>query len=321
MLPLLLSIALSLTANARSLPALKISEVTVSGISSGAFMAVQLGTAFSSTIKGVGSIAGGPYWCAEGNASRSRQVCMGDPSEVNPESLAQKARDLAKSGKIDPVAGIKSQKVFVFSSAEDAVVKPPAGQKLTAFYRALGVKEDDIHSEFKIPSGHGFPTLDQGIDCILGMPPWINNCKYDGAGTILAHLHGKLQARGKMNPTHLSRFTQAEYAVKDAPLLKEGWIYVPSDCAKGAACRLHVALHGCMMSEEFVQDKFVRMTGYNEWAETNRTVVLYPQSSKQSPLNPFGCWDWFGYSGQNYAEKSGQQMSAVWRMIQAVRGR
>src|SRR5260370_27014963 len=38
-----------------------ISESSVSGISSGAFMAVQFATAWSSVIEGVGVIAGGPF--------------------------------------------------------------------------------------------------------------------------------------------------------------------------------------------------------------------------------------------------------------------
>jgi hypothetical protein len=42
-----------------------IGETSISGISSGAFMAVQFATAWSSVIKGVGVIAGGPCWCAD----------------------------------------------------------------------------------------------------------------------------------------------------------------------------------------------------------------------------------------------------------------
>src|SRR5260370_13773988 len=45
-----------------------ISESSISGISSGAFMAVQFATAWSSVIKGVGVVAGGPYWCAKADA-------------------------------------------------------------------------------------------------------------------------------------------------------------------------------------------------------------------------------------------------------------
>src|ERR1700709_2912213 len=45
-----------------------IGESSISGISSGAFMAVQFGTAWSSVIKGVGVVAGGPFWCAKADA-------------------------------------------------------------------------------------------------------------------------------------------------------------------------------------------------------------------------------------------------------------
>src|SRR4051794_40395669 len=45
-----------------------INESSISGISSGAFMAVQFGTAWSSVIKGVGVVAGGPFWCAKADA-------------------------------------------------------------------------------------------------------------------------------------------------------------------------------------------------------------------------------------------------------------
>src|SRR5436305_10263659 len=43
----------------------EIKESSISGISSGAFMAVQFGVSWSSVVKGVGAIAGGPYYCAQ----------------------------------------------------------------------------------------------------------------------------------------------------------------------------------------------------------------------------------------------------------------
>src|SRR3954468_24592473 len=46
-----------------------IGESSISGISSGAFMAVQFATAWSSLIKGVGIVAGGPYWCAKADSA------------------------------------------------------------------------------------------------------------------------------------------------------------------------------------------------------------------------------------------------------------
>jgi hypothetical protein len=55
----------------RGLPALNaaIEETSISGISSGGYMAVQFGTAWSSIVKGVGVVAGGPFYCAQATAS------------------------------------------------------------------------------------------------------------------------------------------------------------------------------------------------------------------------------------------------------------
>jgi poly(3-hydroxybutyrate) depolymerase len=51
----------------QELPALNvdIAETSISGISSGGFMAVQFQVAHSSIVKGVGVIAAGPYFCSQ----------------------------------------------------------------------------------------------------------------------------------------------------------------------------------------------------------------------------------------------------------------
>jgi len=61
----------------------------------------------------------------------------------------------------------------------------------------------------------------------------------------------------------------------------------------------------------------VRGAGFNEWAETNGLVVLYPQSksSRVAPMNPLGCWDWWGYTGEGYATRDGAQIKAVAAMV------
>jgi len=53
-------------AGAPPLPALgaDVAQITVSGLSSGAFMATQFSVAYSASIAGAGIVAGGPYYCA-----------------------------------------------------------------------------------------------------------------------------------------------------------------------------------------------------------------------------------------------------------------
>jgi len=65
---------------AAPLPQLNIdkTQTTVSGISSGGYMAVQLHVAYSATFKkGAGVIAGGPFNCAENSLLNGIMRCLG----------------------------------------------------------------------------------------------------------------------------------------------------------------------------------------------------------------------------------------------------
>lgn len=64
-----------------------ITQTSTSGISSGGFMAVQIGYAFSSNIVGVGVVAGGPYICAEGEVGIATSSCMSFPEGIYLEIL------------------------------------------------------------------------------------------------------------------------------------------------------------------------------------------------------------------------------------------
>lgn len=291
--------------------------VSISGVSSGGFMAVQMGVAYSQDFMSVSSVAGGIYWCSEGDPDRAKTVCMGKPDEVNPQIQINKAIELASQKLIDPLANIKKQNVYIFASPKDKVIAPNNSEKLQEFYSAF-TDPAKIKMETSLESAHGFPTLNSGISCGMGFLPWILKCNFDLAGEILQSAYGTLQPRGDFNPQHLIKYSQAEFGDEKTPLFKEGWVYVPETCSQGARCRLHVALHGCQMNPDFIQDKFATIAGYNEWAETNGIIILYPQSAKIPKDNPYACWDWFGFSGPNYMTKSGTQMNALKKMIEKV---
>ena len=57
-------------------------------------------------------------------------------------------------------------------------------------------------------------------------------------------------------------------------------------------CKLHIALHGCLQHAKKIGDVYVRNAGYNEVADLNDFIILYPQATT-STSNPNGCWDWF----------------------------
>ena len=127
-------------------------------------------------------------------------------------------------------------------------------------------------------------------------------------------------------------FDQQPFIAADrtSALAATGYLFLPNACRQaGAGCRLHVALHGCGQTAARIGEAFVRHAGYNRWAAANDIVVLYPQADavERTVLgialpwpNPQACWDWWGFTGPDYALKSAPQITAITAMIDQLTG-
>lgn len=305
--------------------------ITVSGVSSGAYMAVQLHVAHSATVRGAAAIAGGPYDCAQDSLWIALTSCT-DPGPFSPppqpRALAMVARSFAQSGTIDPLERLKGAKVWLFSGTRDETVSGEVVEALRSFYLAAA-PDADVAFENGVPAGHGMVTDGAGNECSTTKPPFIVDCNYDAAGTLLKHLLGSLAAPAAKLAGRVIEFDQREFA-GGAPaaisMAESGYAFVPQACER-ERCRVHVAFHGCRQSAQQIGDRFVREAGYNRWADNNKVIVLYPQtvprygfsfSAFNFVLNPKACWDWWGYTGAQYATKQGPQIRAVKAMVERL---
>ena len=316
-----------------------IKESSISGISSGAFMAVQFGVSWSSIVKGVGVIAGGPYYCAQGTATdgilgnlgpgwTATGPCMkGPPPDLEP--LFEKTGEWARGGDIDDPHNIANQRIYIFAGYNNSIVNPKVGDAAYRFYLHYlgGHSNGNVFYQTAIGAGHSQVTVDYGQPCNKNEGDYIDHCNYDQAGIILQHIYGALNPknRGALSGK-LVAFDQRELTSPESPgsysMAETGYVYVPASCAAQQLCRVHIALHGCKQNFETIQDHYTQHAGYNEWADTNRLIILYPQTivgnpaiDTFTPLNPFGCWDWWGYTNFNYAVKAGRQISTIKAML------
>lgn len=301
-------------------------SVTVSGISSGAYMAHQFHTAYSSSVSGVGLVAGGPYYCAKGRMINALNRCMktylGAP-EI--EDSINEAGRLAAQGLIDPIQNLALSRVYVIAGTNDKTVFPVMGRLTVDLYRAWGVSKSSIKADFEIPSGHTFPTDHFGGDCeVASEKPWISNCGRDVAGEILNHLLGPLKGRVTAAPSRILAFSQLKNLTdkerEGLSMHETGYAYIPKGCEKSdSLCRIHVAFHGCKQTQDQIGKIFVENAGYNDWAESNQLIILYPQAKVSQRLgNPNGCWDWWGYTDSKYHTKEGAQMKVVSKLIDRI---
>ena len=322
-------LAAAVQAQPPALPALGADpgQTSVSGLSSGAYMAAQLQVAYSRDIVGAGIVAGGPYYCAANNIAYTG-ICMGQVPffPPNPAIMAGFAQDFAKARKIDPLSHLANRRIYVFSGTQDTVQRQQGVDATVSFFQQVGVKPDKLLYVNDLPAGHALITPRQGNDCAANESPYISHCEsdgkgYDQAGALLQHIYGPLAPPAEQPAGRILPFDQRAYAAKATSMAGTGYLYVPPSCSQaGANCRIHIALHGCVQSAESVGDKFYTETGYNRWADSNRMLVLYPQVDRSAlqPFNPKGCWDWWGYTGKNYAQKSSLQMKAIMRMTRRL---
>jgi poly(3-hydroxybutyrate) depolymerase len=315
---LFLFFLLAPAAFAQPLPALRAqaTSLTASGLSSGGYMAIQLHVAHSASVSGAGALAAGPYACAQGSLWAAYWNCMRPKpwAPLPPSALLKTQTDaLALSGKIDATKNLAGAPVWLFSGTQDRTVAPEVVKAAHAFYQAYGANSVRVADK---PAGHGMPTHDAGRACETTESPFINDCSYDAAGALLSHLLGTLKSPSKSAEGRLLEFEQQPYGGEDIGLGRIGYVYVPRQC-ESASCRLHVAFHGCRQGAGEVGMRYVSEAGYNRWADTNALIVLYPQAIATwwRPFNPRGCWDWWGYTGPQYATRDGAQIRAVTAML------
>ena len=333
---LLLLLLPAVVGAAQPLPGLAAStgDVTVSGISSGGYMAVQFQVAHSAIVRGAGIVAGGPYYCAQGSLRRALGNCMRPSGDALPPTAGETLRTvsrLAAAGRIDPAANLRDDRVWLLAGGNDRTVLPAVMDALAAFYQAV-VPAAAIRYVKVAEAGHAMLSVadPRANPCPASEPPFINRCQdADAAGELLTHLLGPLQPPAAVSAGEVIAFDQRPFVrgrAVDASLADAGYAFVPAGCRDGG-CRIHVAFHGCRQNAGEIGRRFVDGAGYNGWAASNRLVVLYPQTvrrrglafgSRRWQFNPHGCWDWWGFTGAASHTRDGAQMRAVRAMIGAL---
>ncbi|HVE08660.1 MAG TPA: poly(3-hydroxybutyrate) depolymerase [Paraburkholderia sp.] len=322
-------------ASAPPLPALGAdpAQTTVSGLSSGAFMASQFSVAYSASIAGAGIVAGGPYYCAGLGGLNGPQrflitattLCM-QPVGPGPSGAEafKAAQQFASQGLIDPVGNLKRQRLYIFTGAADTIVLPKVVVQTREFYRNAGVPEAQIRYIDTINAGHALITANRSdLACPANAPPNLNNCGFVQSQEILRQLYGQLNAPvGKLGGD-LVDFDQTAFSGKGFTGLSDvGHAYIPAAC-RSESCRVHVVFHGCKQQDSVIGDRLYTTTGYNELADSNRIIVLYPQIRANAARNPQGCWDFWGYSSADpthpdFYIKTAPQMAAIDAMIKRL---
>ena len=360
-------------------------QSSISGLSSGAFMTVQMHLAHSSRFCGAGIIAGGPFCCAE--TFRDAAVLKGDANILtayflgmnplipsiapNGSLLANRARELAQDhNRLDDISHLRDHRIYLFSGIDDSVVYQSSVEQTRQFYLSLGINPRNLDWVNNIHAGHAIITANPE-DSPLGtnQPPYINNGGFIQSHDILKTIYPDSHFTPTDTPLtgKLHRFSQVECMpgaseherrnnLKRASMSEFGYVYVPGSVVPpqhpvhhahhtaanppttNPNVRLHMVMHGCKQGYNYIPvingrpdtanfppygNRYITTTGYNEYADQNDMVVIYPQAEgldNGEVQNPDGCWDWWGYTGDDFYSKQALQIQALSNMLQQFGG-
>ena len=296
-------------------------QVTISGLSSGAYMAGQYHLAHAEHVSGVAMLAGGPYYCAQGNLSQAIAACLHkQDAPIHLDTINRTIDDYQARGLLASDSAIKDSKIWIFHGDKDETVGRHVAEHLVKQYQQW-FKKDNMTVIFDDKASHHFPTMSEGHACDISVSPFVGACQFDAAGALLTTTVGQLNAPSTSAQGEVYPIKQHKLGGNSAKsIAKNGYVYIPDVCLDGEPCSLHVSFHGCKQNAKTIGMQYIEDTGLNRWADTNRMVVLYPQTknSLALPFNPYGCWDWWGYTDYQYATREGQQIKAIHTIIQAL---
>jgi len=307
----LLAPAVTAANDSMPVPVIDPDRITVSGISSGAHMAQQLHIAYSDLFSGAGILSGGPFGCAENSLATAMSRCMMNTEPLPVADLVAGIRAAEAAGDIADTGNLADDRAWLFHGTADTTISAQVHEAAAAVYGEF-IPADRIRQVNDVPAGHFFPARGHGHACTELKPPFVGDCGYDAAGELLQYLYPGLQPPSSEPSSGLQQVMLA--GAGEAGLLETAYLYVPPACADGARkCALHLVLHGCGQSAETVGTDFIEQSGYLPWAAANDIVLAFPQVEKSlmNPLNPHACWDWWGYTGDDYLWRDGPQMKVV----------
>lgn len=309
-----------------AVPALKLdlTQTTVSGLSSGGYMAAQFQLAHADWVKGAAVVAAGPLYCAQNNLMTALDHCINKVGSPIPlADLNKQLKDWSAQGLLATEQQIKQSKIWLLhGTADQKIAKPVADALHTQYQQWLPASQLRYVQDKNF--AHHMPTLREGSVCDSSEPPFLGKCNYDAAGEALKFLITNLKTAAQTSSGTIYPIDQQKVAGElAATMAEQGYLYVPKSCEQGQSCTLHISFHGCNQHAEAVGMAYVEKAGFNPYADSNNMVVLYPQtrSSNLMPMNPQACWDWWGYTDANYANRKGLQIQAVVKLAQSLQGR
>ena len=283
-------------------------KISISGVSSGGYMAEQFAIAHSELV------AAGIPGCVRLNKLIDIHRCMKTSDQVNLQEIKMLYRAKEKSHLIAGLDSFRTMKVHLYHGQLDQTVAPSMMLLNQQLIESFGAK---VSSKFIANLAHGLPVFKAKNQCQQTASPWLNQCEVSGALDLFGQLYSdrfnQKLVDGKWFIYQLENELLTDDEFNKSFLNTVLATYVPQVCEK-KDCPVHMVLHGCQQSPEFVDEQFLLNSDFVQAANQYSVVLFFP-SVKSSSQNPYGCWDWWGYTGIHYDDQLGPQVRVLEKIV------
>ena len=267
-------VALSSTVHA-ALPPLKLNlaQTTVSGLSSGGYMAAQFQLSHADWVKGAAIVAAGPVYCAQNNLMTALDHCINKVGSPIPlADINKQLKDWSVVGLLASEAEIKQSKVWLLHGTGDQKISKAVADALYQQYQQWLPAAHLSYVQDK-NFAHHMPTLNEGSAFDKSEAPFLGKCNYDAAGEALKFIQADLKAPAERSSGQLYAIEQQKIAGDlAATMAEQAYVYVPKSCEQGQSCSLHISFHGCNQHADAVGMAYVEKAGFNRYADSNKQI-------------------------------------------------
>ena len=287
-------------------------------------MASQIAVAHSRTVRGVGVFAGGPFYCVGIVPRRAERECMtGAP---DPAASRREAERLAALKLVDPTDNLKQTRSWVLAGSGRRGGFRGGGASHVPVLRRVQRDGRGVRGA----AGPGARTADPRLRRRLqsyrvALPQQVRcRCRGGDAGPPAAIRRARRRRPGP--PADASTRTSSCPccgACGARPRLTRSGTFTFRSSARidAAACTSHCTGAGRGRRRSATPSRATPATTPGP----RRTILSScirrcGRASRRSSrgggrYNPRGCWDWWGYTGTDYATRNGVQIATIVAMV------
>ncbi len=237
----------------------------------------------------------------------------------DPAQLAQRAERLAEHDRIDPIADVKSDRIYLFTGTRDGTVVRPDRRRRASLLRGSrrSLRTDPLRIEH--PGWACLRHRGARSECDHTGKPYIVDCDYDQAGALLKQIYGTLNPPDEQPTGELTVFDQGPFThdLANHGLSDSGIVYVPQACQANAGCRVHIAFHGCGQNRTVVGRRLrprLRLCPLGRHQQHHRAVPADGDDAAQ----PAGLLGLVGVYRGGLPDAQAPQIIAVYRMLERL---